>query len=215
MKTAVFKCVDGYTLNIAEVKKNIASPLKQAIEQKQAITLVYESDCKVISKYKGEDGKFIKVDNSSIEKVVKTNTFNIRDLKPYGEHPTVKAFKAGKEALKESLLKEGVTLPEKKERVNPYSYAKGYEGLLLICETADDMAKQCKLSIAVDYGNGDTSTSVYEVVYTNGETKEVSKEELLEKHIISSTSSNAEFEATQVLALTLDCNKIKEISVED
>lgn len=215
MKTAVFKCVDGYTLNIAEVKKNIASPLKQAIEQKQAITLVYESDCKVISKYKGEDGKFIKVDNSSIEKVVKTNTFNIRDLKPYGEHPTVKAFKAGKEALKESLIKEGVTLPEKKERTNPYTYAKGFEGLLLICETADDLAKQCKLSIAVDYGTGDTSSSVYEVVYTNGETKEATKEELLEKHIISSTSSNAEFEATNVLALTLDCNKIKEISVED
>lgn len=215
MKTAVFKGVDGYTLNIADVKKNIASPLKEAINNKQSISIVYESDCKVISKYKDADGHFVKVDNSDIEKIVKTNTFNIRDLKPYGEHPTVKAFKAGKEALKESLLKEGVTLPEKKERVNPYSYAKGYEGLLLICETADDMAKQCKLSIAVDYGNGDSSESTYEIVYTNGETKEVSKEELLEKHIISSTSSNAEFEATQVLALTLDCNKIKEISVED
>lgn len=215
MKTAVFKCVDGYTLNIADVKKNIASPLKEAINNKQSISIVYESDCKVISKYKAEDGHFIKVDNSNIDKVIKTNTFNIRELYPYGEHPTVKAFKAGKEALKESLLKEGVTIPEKKEKVNPYTYAKGYEGLLLICETADDLAKQCKLSIAVDYGNGDSSESVYEVVYTNGEVKEASKDDLISNHIISSTSSSPEFEATNVLALTLDCNKIKEISVED
>lgn len=215
MKRLVFESVDGYTLNIATAKNNIAKPLKEAMEKQKAITIIYESDCKVISKYKDADGHFVKVDNSSIEKVVKTTTFNIGKLYPYGEHATVKAYKAGKEALLESLIKEGITIPEKKERVNPYSYAKDYEGLLLICETSEDLEKQTKLSIAVDYGSGDSSESVYNITYTDGEVKEMTKEELLENHIISSSSSNKEFEATNVLALTLDCNKIKEISIED